>query len=167
MDGIKDGSLSDNATACEVGIYESDGSDDTVFERCGGDGIADIGSGLEDSPYKWVERLDDLCGMSADEIAGNVRFCELARFAEESGVMDIRDVFRVTFFDGLIASERVRTEKETEERVIRELRKSRGRANENALSLRSSAIPFDVSRLTKSERAALADRALKGEKIYF
>lgn len=167
MDELTDSSLLDALAFCKDESYEPDGSGDVFDEKNDGEEMADIESNEEDELCKWVGQLDDLGGMSADEIAGNARFRELARFAEKSGMLNIRDAFRLTFFDGLIALERARAEKETEERVIRELRKSRGRASENALSLRSAASSFDVSRLTKSERAALADRALNGEKIYF
>ena len=68
--------------------------------------------------------------------------------------------------DILLKSERERAIKETEERMNREFRAMRGRAQENALTNHTSRGPFDVSRLTKSERALLATRAQKGEKIH-
>jgi len=68
--------------------------------------------------------------------------------------------------DILIKEERERAVRETEERMNREFRAMRGRARENALSNHSSRGPFDVSKLTKSERALLATRAQKGEKIH-
>ena len=68
--------------------------------------------------------------------------------------------------DILLKSERERAIKETEERMNREFRAMRGRVQENALTNHTSRGPFDVSRLTKSERALLATRAQKGEKIH-
>ena len=68
--------------------------------------------------------------------------------------------------DILIREERERAVKETEERMNREFRAMRGRAQENALSHHVTRTPFDVARLTKSERALLATRAQRGEKIH-
>ena len=68
--------------------------------------------------------------------------------------------------DILIREERERAVKETEERMNREFRAMRGRAQENALSPHVTRTPFDVARLTKSERALLATRAQRGEKIH-
>ena len=68
--------------------------------------------------------------------------------------------------DSLLAAERDRAVRETEERMNLHFKAMRSRAPENAISPRSSLHAPDVSRLTKSERASLASRALKGEKIH-
>ena len=68
--------------------------------------------------------------------------------------------------DILLREERERAVKETEERMNREFRAMRGRAQENALSHRTARPPVDVARLTRSERALLATRAQRGEKIH-
>ena len=74
---------------------------------------------------------------------------------------------RYADIESLIASERERAVLETEERMKVYFKSMRGRATENALIGRTAALSFDVSQLTKSERASLASRAQKGEKIHF
>lgn len=69
--------------------------------------------------------------------------------------------------DLLLKQERERAVMETEERLNLQFKANSGRVIENALSPHSARPSFDVSRLTKGERAALASRALKGEKIHF
>ena len=70
-------------------------------------------------------------------------------------------------FEERLASEIERAVKETEERVIVEIKSKRLRPAENGASPRKSGAPFDVSTLSKNERAALAKRAAGGEKIKF
>ncbi len=74
---------------------------------------------------------------------------------------------RYADLEGLILSAREQAISETEERMNREFRLMRSRAGENALVSHVSRPAFDVSKLTKSERAGLALRAQKGEKIHF
>ena len=64
-------------------------------------------------------------------------------------------------------SEIERVVKETEERILGDIRAKRLRPFENGASPRTGGAPVDVSRLTKSERATLAGRAARGEKIKF
>jgi hypothetical protein len=70
-------------------------------------------------------------------------------------------------FDERLKAEIERAIKETEERVIGEIKAKRLRPDENGASPRKSSTPFDVSKLSKSERASLAKRAAGGEKIKF
>ena len=77
--------------------------------------------------------------------------------AEASRYANIEDVIR---------EERERAVRETEERMKCEFRMMRSRAQENALSPHTTRSPFDVAKLTKSERALLATRAQRGEKIH-
>jgi septal ring factor EnvC (AmiA/AmiB activator) len=74
---------------------------------------------------------------------------------------------RIAEIDALVISERERIEREAEQRITSRIIANKSRANENAVSERHSDSGFDVSRLTKGERAALASRALRGEKIAF
>lgn len=60
-----------------------------------------------------------------------------------------------------------RAVRETEERILGDIRAKRLRPFENGASPRTAGAPVDVSRLTKSERATLAGRAARGEKIKF
>lgn len=69
--------------------------------------------------------------------------------------------------EALIAVERERAVRETEERMNRAFKANRERACEIATLPRTSSMRPDVTRLTKDERARLASRALKGEKISF
>ena len=61
--------------------------------------------------------------------------------------------------------DRVRTE--TERRVIAEMNATRQRPSENGYAPRRASAPFNVSSLTKSQRADIAKRAFGGEKISF
>ncbi len=86
--------------------------------------------------------------------------------ALEEKVKELEEaVSRSADIEKRIAEERERTVKETEERMNRQFRSMRGRADENALTGHSARSELDVKRLTKSERALLAKRAQKGEKI--
>ena len=69
--------------------------------------------------------------------------------------------------DMMLASERERVERETEQRVVSTMLASQRRPAENGYSPRRAPAPFDVSRLTKSQRADIAKRAFGGEKISF
>ena len=74
---------------------------------------------------------------------------------------------RIAELDALVISERERIEREAEERITARIMANKSRAREIAVSERRADSGFDVSQLTKSERAALASRALRGEKIAF
>ncbi len=70
-------------------------------------------------------------------------------------------------FEAKLRSEVEKAVKETEERVIGEIKAKKLRPSENGMAPRKSSSPFDVSRLTKNERATLAKRAASGERIKF
>ena len=70
-------------------------------------------------------------------------------------------------FEAELESERERIERETEQRVINSFLANRHRPHENATATKVGSVTTDVSKLTRGERAALAQRALKGEKIAF
>ncbi len=74
---------------------------------------------------------------------------------------------KIADFDGLLRSEVEKAIKETEERVISEIRAKQLRPTENGAMPRMSPSPFDVSRLSRDDRARLAKRAAGGEKIKF
>ncbi len=74
---------------------------------------------------------------------------------------------RLEEYESILRSEVERAVKETEERVIREIRAKQIRPSENGSLPRVVQSSFDVSRLTKSERASLAKRAARGERIKF
>lgn len=72
---------------------------------------------------------------------------------------------RIAEFESLLASEVERAARETEERVIAEIRAKRIRPSENGALPGRSKPALDVSGLTKKERADLAKRAAGGERI--
>ena len=74
---------------------------------------------------------------------------------------------KIADFEFVLRAEVEKAVKETEERVISEIRAKQIRPSENGSLPRAAQLPFDVSRLTKSERATLAKRAAGGEKIKF
>ena len=67
--------------------------------------------------------------------------------------------------EALLVSERERAVRETEERMNKIFKANRARAEEIAVMPHSKAHRPDVTKLTRCERAELASRALKGEKI--
>lgn len=86
--------------------------------------------------------------------------------ALEEKVKRLEDEARkYTDIESLLIAERERAVSETEERMNRQFKAMRMRAVENATSPRVAQRSLDVSKLTKSQRASLASRALKGEKI--
>ncbi|MBR3879519.1 MAG: hypothetical protein IKJ24_05290 [Clostridia bacterium] len=95
----------------------------------------------------------------------NRRFKKYKALEEKVKALE-EEVSRHADVETLLKEERERAVRETEERMSREFRAMRMRAQENALSPHTSRSPFDVARLTKSERALLATRAQKGEKIH-
>lgn len=74
---------------------------------------------------------------------------------------------KIAEFDELLKTETERIIKETEERILSEIKAKKLRPEENGAIARREASQFDVSRLTKNERATLARRAASGEKIKF
>ena len=74
---------------------------------------------------------------------------------------------KIEGFDATLRSEVDKAIKETEERVIKEIKTRQTRPVENGVMPRINNSSFDVSRLTKGERASLAKRAAGGEKIIF
>ncbi len=74
---------------------------------------------------------------------------------------------RIAEFDALLRSEIEKAIKETEERVVSEIRAKKLRPTENATVAHRISAAFDVSKLSRDERAKLAKRAAGGEKIKF
>ena len=70
-------------------------------------------------------------------------------------------------FEELLRREIERTAIETEERVVRSIRAKKLRPGENGAVPRKTEQSFDVSKLTKNDRATLAKRAADVEKIKF
>ncbi len=95
----------------------------------------------------------------------NRRFKKYKALEEKVRLLEA-EASRYADIDRLLTDERERAVRETEERMNREFRAMRGRAQENALSNHTVRSPFDVARLTKSERALLATRAQRGERIH-
>ena len=74
---------------------------------------------------------------------------------------------RIAEFDALLRSEIEKAIKETEERVVGEIRAKKLRPTENGTVAHRISAAFDVSKLSRDERAKLAKRAAGGEKIKF
>ena len=104
----------------------------------------------------------------SEELALNSeKFLEIATALLESGRFGLSDAYKLSNFDEIVGRAVEDAARATEERVLGEIRSKRARPTENGLSRRSGAVPFDVSRLTRDERARLAKRAARGEKIKF
>ena len=95
----------------------------------------------------------------------NRRFKKYKALEEKVKALEA-EVSRQADIETLLKEERERAVRETEERMRCEFRAMRMRAQENALSPHTARAPFDVARLTRSERALLATRAQRGEKIH-
>lgn len=74
---------------------------------------------------------------------------------------------KIAEFDSLLHSETERVIRETEERILNDIKAKKLRPEENGAVSRKEGTRLDVSRLTKNERATLAKRAASGEKINF
>lgn len=74
---------------------------------------------------------------------------------------------RLAELESRLRSEVERAVRETEERVVGEIRAKRLRPSENGALPSRSASPFDVKTLSRDERARLAKRAARGERIKF
>lgn len=102
----------------------------------------------------------------SEELALNSeKFLEIATVLLEDGRFGLSDAYKLSHFDEIVGKTALNAAKATEERVLREIRSKRARPNENGLAHRTAASPFDVSKLTRAERARLAKRAAGGEKI--
>lgn len=102
----------------------------------------------------------------SEELALNSeKFIEIATVLLEDGRFGLSDAYKLSNFDEIVGKTALDAAKATEERVLREIRSKRARPNENGLAHRTAASPFDVSKLTRAERARLAKRAAGGEKI--
>ena len=74
---------------------------------------------------------------------------------------------RIADFDEKLRSEIEKTAAETEKAILERLKARRLRPSEIGIAPRKTNSPFDVSGLSRQERAALARRAAGGEKIKF
>ncbi|MGM9644188.1 MAG: hypothetical protein ACI3X1_03785 [Eubacteriales bacterium] len=141
--------------ASEENITDSDECEDT--EKCEDDGREEYERLIRD---KYKEHF------AADtQRLINKRFKKYKALEEKVKKLE-EDAARYADIEKLIADERERAVRETEERMNRQFRINRARAYENALTSPASRPRFDVSKLTKDERALLATRAQKGEKIH-
>lgn len=102
----------------------------------------------------------------SEELALNSeKFIEIATVLLEDGRFGLSDAYKLSHFDEIVGKTALDAAKATEERVLGEIRSKRARPNENGLAHRTAASSFDVSKLTRAERAKLAKRAAGGEKI--
>ncbi|MBQ8409134.1 MAG: hypothetical protein IJY39_09765 [Clostridia bacterium] len=74
---------------------------------------------------------------------------------------------KIAEFDAMLRDELARAVKETEERILNQVKARQLRPAENAVADRRARAGFDVTQLTKTERARLAKRAADGERIKF
>lgn len=102
----------------------------------------------------------------SEELALNSeKFLEIATALLEDGRFGLSDAYKLSHFDEIVERTAEDAARETEKRVLGEIRSKRARPNENGLAHRTAASPFDVSKLTRADRASLAKRAAGGEKI--
>jgi hypothetical protein len=146
----------------EAEVAEADTTaEDAQRERIDRDGVIGLiraaGSELE-SRYSSFSLAD----AERDE-----RFISLATVGIDSGAFGIEDAYKLSNFDSIIASERELTRRETEEKVLQSAAIRRMRPDENGIRASRGYGSFDASKLSRGERAEIARRAAKGEKISF
>lgn len=107
----------------------------------------------------------EFCGFSEELALNSEKFIEIATALLEDGRFGLADAYKLSHFDEIVERTAEDAARETEERVLGKIRSKRARPNENGLAHRTAASPFDVSKLTRAERARLAKRAAGGEKI--
>ena len=139
--------------------FDSDSAEET---ECDGEFTQD--NGREEYERLIKERFREHYAADMQRLI-NRRFKKYKALEERVRSLEA-EASRYTDLDILLREERERAVRETEERMNNEFRAMRGRPSENGISPRLAKAPFDVSRLTKSERALLATRAQKGEKIH-
>lgn len=95
------------------------------------------------------------------EVMTNPKFVELIR-----NNIDVRSAYEVTHKDDIIASAMQFAVKEAETKITNRIRANGARPAENGTSSQgASQVKSDVSKLTKAERADIARRVARGEKI--
>ena len=104
---------------------------------------------------------------SLDKARENERFLKLAALSAREKEISISDAFRLSHFEEILKKERERVREETEKNMLLRLGARKARPSENGLTTNKSSSSFDASRLSRVERAELAKRAAKGEKIHF
>ena len=93
------------------------------------------------------------------------RFKLLEESLAEKEAQNIENLQKIAEFEEILRTEVEKAVRETEERVISEIKSKRLRPSENGTAPRMGASPFDVSKLTKKERESIAKRAAGGERI--
>ena len=127
-------------------------TDDELFERL------EASSGEISKQYP---------SFSLEKSRSSEQFIALARVALEQGSISLSQAYKLAHFDEIIAAERERIEKEIEQRVTDRIKSNKARQYENAVQPHSRGAALNVRNLTRGERAELAKRAAKGEKIGF
>ena len=113
------------------------------------------------------EILSNYPSFSLEKSKHSEQFVALARVALEQGSISLSQAYKLSHFDEIIAAERERIEKEIEQKVTDRIKSNKARQFENAVQPHSRGAGLNVRNLTRSERAELAKRAAKGEKIGF
>ena len=107
----------------------------------------------------------EFCDFSEELAINSEKFMEIASALLSCGGFGISDAYKLSYFDEIVGKSALEAARAAEERVLGEIKSKRARPDENGLSRRSTASPFDVSNLTREERARLAKRAAGGERI--
>ncbi|MBP3375380.1 MAG: hypothetical protein J6L83_01285 [Clostridia bacterium] len=152
-------------TSVEVTDEKIDVEETEEAEACEGEGSEESSIDEREEYERLIKtRFKELFREDTQRLI-NKRFKKYKALEEKVRVLEA-EAQKFAEIDSLLTAERERAVAETEERMNRQFKAMRSRAKENAVAPRVSPPPLDVSRLTKSERASLASRALKGEKIH-
>ncbi len=124
----------------------------------------ELDASIDEYEQGLLERFPEYLAKSAKQ---NQVFRRLSRLALTDKGFDIYDAYKLSHFDEILRVEREKASLEAERRVTDAFRARKMRPDENAFLPRSAPAPFDVSRLTRSQRESMAKRAGRGEKIRF
>lgn len=150
--------------------------DEDVEDLCGEQNEKDLHNERDEYEFLIKNRFKDLYAEDTQRMINRrfrkykimeERFKILESTLAEKEAQNSENLQKIASFESVLRSEIEKAVRETEERVINEIRAKKIRPNENGTSPRSREMSFDVSGLTKKERAAIAKRAADGEKIKF
>ena len=158
-------SLTETGGALDLPCVRDSADEYTDPECSDADDVAERPADREEYERLIKTKYKDFFAEDAQKLI-NRRFKKYRALEEKVRVLE-ENAKSFSDVEALLISERERAVRETEERMNRVFKANRARACEIAASPRTMTRRTDVTKLTRGERAELASRALKGEKISF
>lgn len=94
-------------------------------------------------------------------------FLNLARISAEGGKISLTDAYKLSHFEEILENERKTARENAQKELLSRIESRQARPSENGFMARHQNARFDSAKLSRNERAELAKRAAKGEKIHF